>query len=141
MYTVSLIGIAWYSLAWFVLGVFAGYIVPRHVLRTLMSVRAPSSGTRSSGGAPASRGGSVEIYVGNLAYSVTNRDLEKKFKEYGDVVDVRIIVNKLTGKSKGYAFVSMADKRAASEAVKAINGAQFKGRAVVANEAKSNARD
>lgn len=137
--SLSLIEVAWYSLAWFVIGVIGGFILPRPALRSLLSGRGPSA--QRGGGAPAGHGGSVEIYVGNLAYGITKRDLEKKFQEYGGVVDVRIIHNKLTGKSKGYAFVSMADKKSAADAVKAINGAEFKGRVIVANEAKSRARD
>ncbi|MDP6523896.1 MAG: RNA-binding protein [Kiritimatiellia bacterium] len=83
----------------------------------------------------------MEIYVGNLAYSVSNRDVAKAFGRYGEVLDVRIIRNKANGKSKGYGFVEMADQRGADEAVSEMNGAEIKGRRIVANEAKSNARD
>ena len=83
----------------------------------------------------------MEIYVGNLAYSVSNQDVAKAFGRYGEVLDVRIIRNKANGKSKGYGFIEMADQRGADEAVSEMNGTEIKGRRIVANEAKSNARD
>lgn len=143
MYTVSTAMIAWFALAWFVVGILCGYLVPAVVLRALAGRRATAGGGSGGGAAQngARKGEGVEIYVGNLAYSVSKRDLEKKFGEFGVVNDVRIIRNQLTGKSRGYGFIQMADRKGAQKAVAAINGQDIKGRAIVANEAKSRARD
>lgn len=135
--------VAWFSLAWFVVGVLVGVMVPRlWSMRKAGKGRRPRGPRRSGGSRPKRRSSSsVEIYVGNLAYSVSNRDVAKAFGRYGEVLDVRIIRNKANGKSKGYGFVEMADQRGADEAVSEMNGAEIKGRRIVANEAKSNARD
>ena len=128
---------AWFSLAWFVVGVMVGATVPK-----LWTKASKASGRRSKG--PRTRrkstSGAVEIYVGNLAYSVSNQDLTKAFRRHGDVVDVRIIRNKANGKSKGYGFVEMADRQSADDAISEMNGAEVKGRRIVVNEAKSGAR-
>lgn len=97
-----------------------------------------SSGDSSSSG---SSGEAVEMYVGNLSYEVTERDLTKAFGEHGNVESVRIIKNRTNGKSKGYGFVEVTGSDAAQSAVEALNGREFKGRKMVVNEAKSRARD
>ena len=139
---------AWFSLAWLVVGLVAGYLLPNIVLRalTLTGRGRRSGGGREEGGGGGNRGGGgdeggVELYVGNLAYSVTQPELEKTFGRFGKVSEVRIICNRLTGKSRGYGFVVMSDRRGAVSAVKAMNGADFSGRPMVAKEAKSRARD
>ncbi|MBN1558545.1 MAG: RNA-binding protein [Lentisphaerae bacterium] len=82
----------------------------------------------------------MEIYVGNLPYSIKERELERAFGRYGRVDSVRIIKNKFNGKSKGFGFVEMSDHGEASEAVRALNGKDFGGRRIVVNEAKSEPR-
>ena len=145
MMTVSMAQVAWFGLAWFVVGVFAGSLVPALAMRVLAGRkdRAAAGGSADSG-QPASRvakGQGIELYVGNLVYSVSRKEIEKRFGEFGAVVDVRLIHNKANGRSRGYGFVEMADKRGAVAAVKALNGADFKGRPIVVNEAKAKSEN
>ncbi len=78
----------------------------------------------------------MNIYVGNLAYSVTDDDLRELFSEFGEVRSASVISDKVTGQSKGFGFVEMQDNSAADMAVKELNGRQVKGRALKVNEAK-----
>lgn len=78
----------------------------------------------------------MNIYVGNLAYSVTEDDLRSAFAEYGEVGSVNLIIDRGTGQSKGFGFVEMADKSAADTAIKSLNGAPLSGRNLKVNEAK-----
>ena len=78
----------------------------------------------------------MNIYVGNLAYSVTEDELNELFSEYGTVSSVNLISDKFSGQSKGFAFVEMADNSAADTAIKELNGKSIKGRALKVNEAK-----
>ena len=82
----------------------------------------------------------VELYIGNLAFSITERDLEKAFKKYGTVNSARIITNGLAGKSKGFGFVVMAGSNSAQAAMKGMNGSELSGRKVTVNPAKSRSR-
>ncbi|OGB97696.1 hypothetical protein A3F06_01225 [candidate division TM6 bacterium RIFCSPHIGHO2_12_FULL_36_22] len=77
----------------------------------------------------------MNIYVGNLPYSLTEEGLEELFKAYGKVSAVRIIKDKFTGNSKGFAFVEMATEDAAQEAIDALNGKEIDGRALRINKA------
>lgn len=130
------------------MGEAAMWILLGLVLGLLLGMRISSQGRSGSGrGSRAARNesrpaspGAVEIYVGNMAYDLSESDLEKLFGEYGAVEAIRIIVNKFNGKSKGYAFVTMADGKAAEQAIKALNGKEIKGRQIVANEAKARSR-
>ena len=78
----------------------------------------------------------MNIYVGNLAYSVTGDDLTELFSEFGVVTSVNLIADKFSGQSKGFAFVEMADNGAAETAIKDLNGKEINGRALKVNEAK-----
>ncbi len=81
----------------------------------------------------------MNIYVGNLAYSVTDDDLRELFSEFGEVRSASVISDKATGQSKGFGFVEMKDNSAAETAIKDLNGKQVKGRALKVNEAKPRA--
>ena len=81
----------------------------------------------------------MNIYVGNLAYSVTDDDLRELFGEFGEVRTASVISDKVTGQSKGFGFVEMQDNSAADMAIKELNGRQVKGRALKVNEAKPRA--
>lgn len=85
-------------------------------------------------------GKEVELYVGNLPYDTSEKDLEKTFGEFGAVASIRIISNRVSGKSKGFGFIEMADQRGATAAVEAMDGHEMKGRKLVVNEAKSRTR-
>jgi RNA recognition motif-containing protein len=78
---------------------------------------------------------SVKLYVGNLPYSTTEQDLQDAFARFGEVVSVAIIVERNTGRSKGFGFVEMNTKEEADEAVQGMNGAQLGGRTLKVNEA------
>jgi len=82
----------------------------------------------------------VEIYVGNLSYNVKEGDLSKTFKKYGAVQNVRIITNLQNGKSKGFGFVEMPNRAEAQRAIEDLDDKDIKGRKLVVNEAKSQAR-
>src|SRR5436853_1116570 len=77
---------------------------------------------------------SKKLYVGNLPFSTTEEDLRTTFGQYGDVTSAQIVMDRDTGRSRGFAFVEMAD--GADQAIETLNGAQFNGRALTVNEAK-----
>lgn len=76
------------------------------------------------------------LYVGNLAYSVTNDSLEQLFAEFGTVVSAQVIQDRDTGRSKGFGFVEMQDDNAAQQAISALNEKEHEGRPLTVNEAK-----
>ena len=86
---------------------------------------------------PAPADGSVEIYVGNLSYDMTEDQLRKEFEAYGKVNSARLITNRFNGKSKGYGFVQMPDRAEAEKAVAALNDKEVLGRKMRCNEAKN----
>src|SRR5580704_18977627 len=69
-----------------------------------------------------------KLYVGNLAYAVTDQDLKDLFSESGTVESVAVISDKFSGQSKGFGFVEMADATGAEAAIKTLDGTEFKGR-------------
>ncbi|MDB4285691.1 RNA-binding protein [bacterium] len=77
----------------------------------------------------------MNIYVGNLSYNVSESDLKELFGEYGSVSSVKIITDKFTGKSKGFAFVEMADDGGRA-AIDGLNGQDEDGRSMKVNEAR-----
>ena len=85
---------------------------------------------------PAPADGSIEIYVGNLSYDLTEDLLRKEFEAYGTVNSARIITNRYNGKSKGFGFVHMPNRAEADAAVKALNDKDILGRKLKCNEAK-----
>jgi RNA recognition motif-containing protein len=78
----------------------------------------------------------MNIYVGNLPYSVTDADLRETFAQYGDVSNVQLISDKFTGESKGFGFVEMDNNSQADAAIKGLNGTAMKGRNITVNQAK-----
>jgi len=77
-----------------------------------------------------------KLYVGNLAYSVTNGDLEELFAQAGQVQSVAVISDKVSGQSKGFGFVEMATPAEAAKAIELLNDKELKGRNIKVNEAK-----
>ena len=77
-----------------------------------------------------------KLYVGNLAYSVTNADLEQLFSQAGQVQSAAVIMDKFSGQSKGFGFVEMANADEASKAIAQFNESELKGRNIKVNEAK-----
>jgi RNA recognition motif-containing protein len=77
---------------------------------------------------------SKKLYVGNLAFATTNEDLTEAFSQYGTVTSAQVMMDRETGRSRGFGFVEMAS--GGDEAIAAMNGAQFMGRTLTVNEAR-----
>ncbi|KQX84433.1 RNA recognition motif domain-containing protein [Variovorax sp. Root473] len=77
-----------------------------------------------------------KLYVGNLAYSVRDNDLEQAFGEFGSIVSAKVMMERDTGRSKGFGFVEMGTDAEALAAVEGMNGASLQGRALTVNEAR-----
>lgn len=78
----------------------------------------------------------MNIYVGNLAYDVTEAEIQQTFAAFGTVTSASLIKDKFSGQSKGFGFVEMPDKTEAQAAIKNLNGKELKGRPIVVNEAR-----
>jgi RNA recognition motif-containing protein len=78
----------------------------------------------------------MNLYVGNLSWGVTSDDLRAAFSPYGEVSSAQVIMDKMTGKSRGFGFVEMPNPEQGQAAINAINGRDLKGRAVRVNEAQ-----
>ena len=76
------------------------------------------------------------MYVGNLSYSVTEDELRSMFTEYGDVVSAKLIMDRETGRSKGFGFVEMSNNSEAQKAMEDLNGNTVDGRALTVNQAR-----
>lgn len=79
---------------------------------------------------------SKKLYVGNLSYTVSNRDLETMFAEHGVVTSASVIMDRDTGRSKGFGFVEMSSDKEAQSAISALHGKDFDGRSLTVNEAR-----
>jgi RNA recognition motif-containing protein len=77
---------------------------------------------------------SKKLYVGNLAFGSTADDLRDLFSQYGSVTDASVVMDRETGRSRGFAFVEMSD--GVDEAIEACNGMEFQGRTLTVNEAR-----
>ena len=82
-----------------------------------------------------------KLYVGNLNYEVTEEDLRQLFSSSGEVVDVKIITDRDTGRPRGFAFVTMASADDASKAIEALHGQGFHGRNLTVNLAREEPRE
>ena len=81
----------------------------------------------------------MNIYVGNLAWTLSNEDLKELFTEFGEVTSARIITDKFkNNRSKGFGFVEMPDDAAANAAINALNETEVAGRKIVVNQKKDN---
>ena len=78
----------------------------------------------------------MNIYVGNLPFSMTEEELESSFAAHGEVQSARIITDRFTGQSRGFGFVEMSDNGAAEAAIQALNGQELQGRPLTVNEAR-----
>jgi RNA recognition motif-containing protein len=78
----------------------------------------------------------MNIYVGNLNFKVNEDDLRQIFEEYGELSSVKIVSDKYSGRSKGFAFVVMENEEEAKSAIEELNGKEFSDRQIVVNEAK-----
>ena len=78
----------------------------------------------------------MKLYVGNLAFETTEDDLQDLFEQHGTVNEVHLMMDKMTGKSRGFAFITMNDDTQAKAAMSATNGKELNGRALNVNEAR-----
>jgi RNA recognition motif-containing protein len=78
----------------------------------------------------------MNIYVGNLPYTLTEDDLKSAFSEFGEVSSANIIMDKMSGQSKGFGFVEMPDDSEADQAIKALNESALNGRNIKVNQAR-----
>ena len=78
----------------------------------------------------------MNIYVGNLPYSVQDSELREAFESYGEVTSAEVIFDRRTQRSRGYGFVEMEDDDDANEAIEALNGSDFQGRELRVDESK-----
>jgi RNA recognition motif-containing protein len=78
----------------------------------------------------------MNIYVGSLAYDVTDDEIRDVFSPYGEISSISIIKDKFSGKSKGFGFVEMPKQEEAEEAIKCLDESEMKGRNIKVNEAK-----
>lgn len=81
----------------------------------------------------------MDIYVGNLSYDAADGDLQDKFEQYGSVSSVKIITDRETGRSRGFAFVGMDNDDEARQAIESLNGEEFLGRELSVREATPRA--
>jgi len=80
-----------------------------------------------------------KLYVGNLSYSMTDSDLQTLFSEHGTVQSAQVIMDRDTGRSKGFGFIEMGTDDEAQKAIQALNGAEVEGRPLTVNEARPKA--
>lgn len=78
----------------------------------------------------------MNLYVGNLLFDVSENDLRNAFEQFGQVTEVRLIMDKFSGKSKGFCFIEMPSKDEAEKAISEMNGKDFMGRTLNVNVAK-----
>jgi RNA recognition motif-containing protein len=80
---------------------------------------------------------STKLFVGSLPWSTNDQSLEEAFQKYGTVVSAKVIMDRTTGRSKGFAFVEMESASDANDAIRVLNNSQFNGRNIVVNEANA----
>jgi RNA recognition motif-containing protein len=78
----------------------------------------------------------TKLFVGNLSYNVTENDLQDLFAQHGTVTDVNLMLDRMSGRSRGFAFVTMSSKEEADAATQALNGYTLDGRNLTVNEAR-----
>jgi cold-inducible RNA-binding protein len=79
---------------------------------------------------------SSKLYVGNLSTDVTENDLRDMLSQYGPVNEIKVIMDRMTGRARGFAFATMNTEEGAKAAILALNGKDWKGRALTVNEAR-----
>lgn len=78
----------------------------------------------------------MKIYVGNLSYEATDEDLEGAFSPHGEIASANVIVDRYSGRSRGFGFVDMPNDAEAQAAIEGLNGQDFKGRPLTVNQAR-----
>ncbi|UOE49515.1 RNA-binding protein [Mucilaginibacter sp. SMC90] len=78
----------------------------------------------------------MNIFVGSLPFTLGEADLKQLFEAYGEVNSVKIIIDRESGRSKGFGFIEMADDEAAQQAISSLNGSEVKGRSIAVSQAE-----
>jgi RNA recognition motif-containing protein len=78
----------------------------------------------------------MNIYVANIPFKASESELKELFEQHGEVSSVKIVIDKLTNRSRGFGFVEMSDDAAAKQAINELNGYSFQGKDLVVNEAR-----
>jgi RNA recognition motif-containing protein len=78
----------------------------------------------------------MNIYVANISFKSSESDLKELFQQYGEVTSAKIIIDKLTNRSRGFGFIEMSDNSAATEAIRNLNESDFGGKSLVVTEAR-----
>ena len=78
----------------------------------------------------------TKLYVGNLSFDVSENDLQDAFSKHGPVAEVSLVMDKVSQRPRGFAFVTMETKEGADAAIKALNGSEWHGRKMTVNEAR-----
>ena len=79
---------------------------------------------------------SMKIYVGNLPFDITENDLREMLSQHGPVNEINVIMDKVTGQARGFAFATMNTKEGFDAVIKGLNGKEWKGRTLTVNEAR-----
>ena len=79
----------------------------------------------------------MNIYVGNLSWNLKDQDLQNLFAAHGEVSSAKIVLDKFTNRSKGFAFVGMRDQAAAEKAIRELDGSMMEGRTIKVKEAQA----
>lgn len=83
----------------------------------------------------------MKLFVGNLPFSITEEKIKEIFEQYGEITSLKLITDRETGRSRGFAFVEFADKDSAEKAIKEYNGQNLEGRSIVVKEANDKKAD
>ncbi|MFZ5425710.1 MAG: RNA recognition motif domain-containing protein [Thermodesulfobacteriota bacterium] len=83
----------------------------------------------------------MNIYVGNLSYSTRDEDLRQLYEQFGEVSAARVVMDRETGRSRGFGFVEMPDNAAGAKAIEQTNGTDFMGRNLKVNESQPRSND
>ncbi|MDU1889205.1 MAG: RNA-binding protein [Dysgonomonas sp.] len=78
----------------------------------------------------------MNIFIAGLSYSINDNDLRDLFSEYGEISSAKVIMDRATGRSKGYGFVELEDNAAGQKAIDELNGAEYDGRTISVSEAR-----
>src|SRR5260221_11645639 len=78
----------------------------------------------------------TKLYVGNLSYEVTEKSLKDLFAPHGVVTEINLVLDRITGKPRGFAFVTLASREEADAAIQTLNGKEWEGRNLTVNEAR-----
>jgi hypothetical protein len=126
--------------AWLLAGFLLGRILPRRAAVAVTSGKKAGTTQQTKRKTGGRRGGSAELYVGNLAEGVGEKEVQKRFERFGKVLSVRMIVDRDSGAAKGYGFVRMQEADEARTAAGKLNNEKINGQQIVVSEARTRAR-